>query len=98
MPTRLIEQRIYTNQGALVARLVAYLDRQEQTLHRDVYPNSMVLALILPRFAEIAETSFHVVGVGQTTTNFGQAEHEVSMWRDGISTVDVAGDQPRLFT
>jgi len=91
MPTRLIEQRIYANEGALVERLIAYLDRQEQTLHRDVYPNSMVLALILPRFAEIAETNFHVVGFGQTTTNFGQAEHEVAMWRDGISNVDVAG-------
>ena len=91
MPTRLIEQRIYTKEGALVERLIAYLDRQDQTLHHDVYPNSMILALILPRFAGMAQTNFHVVGFGQTTTNFGQAEHEVAMWRDGISTVDVSG-------
>ena len=51
----------------------------------------MVLALILPRFAEIVETNFHVVGFGQTTTTFGQAEHEVAMWRDGFLNVDVAG-------
>jgi hypothetical protein len=97
MPTRLIEQRIYTKEGALVERLVAYLDRQNRTLHSDVYPNSMVLALILPRFSEIAQTNFHVVGFGQTTTNFGQAEHEVSMWRDGISTVDVGGVPTQAF-
>jgi hypothetical protein len=91
MPTRLIEQRIFTNEGALVERLMAYLDRQDQSLHNDVYPNSMVLALILPRFAEIVQTNFHVVGFGQTTTTFGQAEHEVAMWRDGFLNVDVAG-------
>jgi len=91
MPTRLIEQRIYNKDGALVERLLAYLDRQGQTLYSDAYPNSMVLALILPRFAEIARTNFHVVGFGQTATSFGQAAHEVAMWREGISAIDVGG-------
>ena len=91
MPTRFIEQRIYNREGSLVERLLAHLDRQDQFLHPDAYPNSMVLALILPRFAEIARTNFHVVGFGQTATNFGQAEHEVAMWRDGMSIVDVGG-------
>jgi hypothetical protein len=90
-PTRLIEQRIFNKEGALVERLLARLDRQDQRLHSDVYPNSMVLALILPRFCETARTNFHVVGFGQNATSFGQAEHEVAMWRDGISTIDVGG-------
>ena len=90
-PTRLIEQRIYNREGTLTERLLAHFDREDQALHSDVYPNSMVLALILPRFSEIARTNFHVVGFGQTAISFGQTEHEVELWRDGISTVDVGG-------
>ena len=38
MPTRLIEQRIFTNEGALVERLMAYLDRQDQSLPQRCIP------------------------------------------------------------
>jgi len=51
----------------------------------------MVLALILPRFSEIDRANFHVVGFGQTAMSFGQIEHEVEMWRRGLSTVNVVG-------
>ena len=91
MPTRFIEQRIYDSEGALVERAAAYLNREGQNLYSDVYPNSMVLALILPRLFENDRAHFHVVGFSQTAVSFGRTEHEVEMWRRGLSTVNVGG-------